>query len=199
MNPSIRELLTFFLQLGALGILLVSIADDSFLFLPIGSDLLTVILVARNHEKLVLYVLAGTVGSTIGVFLLDIICRKGGEAMLTRLVKPKLLGFLKQRMEQHAAMVVIVTCLAPPPYPFGAAIAVASAFQYPRQRLLILVFIARAVRFSLIGWAAIYFGRRILRIANSSEFLWFMGAFIAFCLIGSILSVIHWVRIGRSG
>jgi membrane protein YqaA with SNARE-associated domain len=195
---SIRHLLTFFLQLGALGILLVSIADDSFLFLPIGSDLLTVVLVARDHARLPLYVLAGAVGSTIGVFMLDLVCRKGGEAGLKRLVRPRLLDYLKQRMEKHAAMVVIVTCLAPPPFPFGAAIAVASALQYSRPRLLTLVLATRVVRFSLLGWAAIYFGRRILRIANSTEFLWFMSGFIAFCLIGSVISIIQWVRVGKS-
>ena len=198
MNLSIRHLLAFFLQLGSLGILLVSIADDSFLFLPIGSDLLTVVLVARNHQRLLLYVLAGAVGSTIGVFFLDLVCRKGGEATLTRLVKPKLLGYLKQRMKRHAAMVVIVTCLAPPPFPFGAAIAAASALQYPKPRLLALVLGARALRYSLVGWAAIHFGRRILRIADSSEFEWIMGGFIAFCAIGSVASVIQWVRIGSA-
>lgn len=198
MNLSIRHLLTFFLQLGSFGILLVSIADDSFLFLPIGSDLLMVILVARNHERLPLYVLAGAVGSTIGVWLLDLVCRNGGEATLKRLVKPRLLGYLKQRMEKHAAAAVVVTCLAPPPFPFGAAIAVASALQYPRLRLLSLVLVARVVRYSLIGWSAIYFGRRILRIANSTEFEWFMGGFIAFCVIGSVASIIQWVRVGNS-
>jgi len=194
----IRQLLAFFLQLGWFGILLVSIADDSFLFLPIGSDLLTVVLVARNHQRILLYVLAGAVGSTIGVFFLDLVCRKGGDAMLTKLVKPKLLGYLKQRMEKHAAMVVIVTCLAPPPFPFGAAIAAASALQYPKLRLLTLVLVSRAVRYSLVGWAAIYFGRRILRIADSTEFLWVMGGFIAFCVIGSVASIIQWVRIGSA-
>lgn len=197
MDVSLRHLLAFFLQLGALGILFVSIADDSFLFLPVGSDLLTVILTARHHELLPLYVLAGAAGSTMGVVLLDLICRKGGEEGLKRLVKPKLLGFLQERMEKHAAAAVIVTCLAPPPFPFGAAIAVASAFQYPRPRLLTLVFFARVVRYSLIGWAAVYFGRRIVRIADSTEFLWFMAGFIALCVIGSIASIIHWVRIGR--
>jgi len=194
----IRQLLAFFLQLGAFGILLVSIADDSFLFLPIGSDLLTVVLVARNHGRFALYVLAGAVGSTIGVFFLDLVCRKGGEAMLTKLVKPKLLGYLKQRMKKHAAMVVLVTCLAPPPFPFGAAIAAASALQYPKVRLLTLVLVARAVRYSLVAWAAIYYGRRILRIADSTEFEWIMGGFIAFCVIGSVASIIQWVRVGSA-
>ena len=197
-SPTIRHLLAFFVQYGAFGLLFLAIADDSFLFLPFGSDLLMVLLVARHHDQLPVYVLAVATGSTIGVFCLDLVCRKGGEEGLKRLVKPKLLGYLKQQMEKHAAALLIVSCLAPPPFPFGASIAAASAFQYPRPRLLVLVFFARAVRFSLVGWSAIYFGRRIIRIANSTGFLWFMGGFIALCVIGSIVSVIHWVRISRS-
>ncbi len=198
MSLSIRHLLAFFLQFGWFGILLLAIADDSFLFLPVGSDLLTVILVARHHDQLPLYVLAAATGSTIGVFLLDLVCRKGGEEGLKRLVKPKLLDYLKQQMKKRAAVALVISCLAPPPFPFGASIAAASAFQYPRVRLLVLVFAARAARYSLVGWAAIYFGRRILRIANSAEFMWFMGGFITLCVIGSTVSIIHWVRIGRS-
>jgi membrane protein YqaA with SNARE-associated domain len=196
-NISIRHLLAFFLQFGVFGLILLAIADDSFLFIPIGSDLLTVLLVARHHEQLPLYALAAAAGSTIGVLLLDLVCRKGGEEGLKRLVKPKLLDYLKRQMEKNAAAALIISCLAPPPFPFGASIAVASAFQYPRRRLLALVFAARLARFSLVGWAAVYFGRRILRIASSAQFLWFMGGFIALCLIGSIVSIIHWVRMGR--
>jgi len=197
-SPTIRHLLAFFLQYGVLGLVLLAVADDSFLFLPIGCDLLTVVLVARNHERLALYALAAATGSTIGVFLLDLVCRNLGEAGLTRIVKPKLLDSLKYQMQQRAASVLVVSCLAPPPFPFGAAIAVASALQYPRPHLLLVVFLARLARFALVGWSAIYFGRRILRIANSAAFLWFMGIFITFCLIGSILSITHWVRVGRS-
>jgi len=196
-NLSIRHLLAFFLQFGMFGLLFLAIADDSFLFLPIGSDLLMVLLTARHHDQLLLYVLGAATGSTIGVLLLDLVCRKGGQEVLQRLVKPKLLGFLKQQMKQHAGAALIISCLAPPPFPFGASIAAASALQYPRPRLLVLVFVARAARFALVGWAAIYFGRNILRIADSTGFLWFMGAFTALCVIGSIVSIIHWVRIGR--
>jgi len=195
---TIRHLLAFFLQCGVFGLVLLAVADDSFLFLPIGSDLLTVVLVARNHERIALYVLAAAAGSTIGVFLLDLVCRNLGEAGLERIVKPKLLDSLKRQMQRRAAAVLVVSCLAPPPFPFGAAIAAASALQYPRARLLIVVFLARLARFALVGWSAIYFGRRIIRIANSTEFLWFMGIFITFCLIGSVLSIVHWIRVGRS-
>lgn len=198
MSLTIRHLLAFFLQYGVFGLILLAIADDSFLFLPIGSDLLTVVLVARNHDRLALYALAAAAGSTMGVFLLDLVCRNLGEASLRRIVKPRLLDSLKRQMQRRAAAVLVVSCLAPPPFPFGAAIAAASALQYPRPRLLIVVFLARLARFALVGWSAIYFGRRILRIANSTEFLWFMGIFITFCLIGSVVSILHWVRVGRS-
>ena len=177
MNLSIRHLLAFFLQFGLFGLFLVAIADDSFLFLPIGSDLLAVILIARHHERLPFSVLAAASGSTIGVFFLDLVCRKIGENGLKRLVKPRLLDYLKAQMQNHAAVALVISCLAPPPFPFGASIATAGAFQYPRMHLLVLVFVARAFRYSLVGWAAIYFGRHILRIANSAEFMWSYGRF----------------------
>lgn len=198
MSLSIRHLLGFFIQFGVFGLVLLAIADDSFLFLPIGTDLLMVLFVARHHDQLALCVLAAATGSTIGVLFLDLVSRKVGEESLKRLVNPKLLDYLKRQMSKRAAIALIVSCVAPPPFPFGAAIAAASALQYPRPRLLMLVFAARAVRFSLVGWSAIYFGRRILRIADSTEFLWFMAAFIVLCLVGSVVSIVHWVRIGRS-
>ena len=156
-----------------------------------------VLLVARNHGEFPIYVLAAAAGSTIGVFFLDLVCRKGGEEGLKRLVKPRLHNYLKRQMERHAAIALIVSCLAPPPFPFGATIAVASALQYPRPRLLTVVFLARVGRFLLVAWSAIYFGRHILRIARSPGFLWFMGGFIAFCVIGSIASVAQWIRRGK--
>ena len=198
MTLSIRHLLSFLILLGPLGLLAAVVADDSFLFLPIGGDLIMVLLVARNHAQLPIDVIAGAAGSVIGVFFLDLVCRKGGEAGLKHLMKPKMLSYLKQKMERHAGMMLVVSCIAPPPFPFGAAIAAASAFQYPRVRLLVLVFFARAVRFALVGWAAVYFGRHILRIAKSPEFLWAVGVLIVICVVGSAASVLRWVRIAHS-
>src|SRR5690348_7915664 len=101
MPPSIRHLAGHFLHFGVFGLLALTIADDSFLFLPVGGDLLTVLLVVRNHSGWPAYVLAGAAGSTIGVFILDLVCRKGGEEGLNRIVKPKLHDYLKRQMESH--------------------------------------------------------------------------------------------------
>jgi hypothetical protein len=51
-------------------------------------------------------------------------------------VKPRLLDYLEGQMQKHAAVAVVLSCLAPPPFPFGASIAAASAL---RVSLTVLV------------------------------------------------------------
>jgi membrane protein YqaA with SNARE-associated domain len=176
------------------GPLLLGIADSSFLFLPFGNDLLIVILTARNHKHLAFYVLTAAIGSTLGVLLLDTVCRKGGEEGLKRMMKPGRLEYLKRRMRNQAAVAIVLACLAPPPFPFTLVIASASAFGYPRRRMLGLVFLARSIRFTIVGLLAIRYGRQILRIARAPETTWIMLGFILLCLVGSAFQVTQWVR-----
>jgi membrane protein YqaA with SNARE-associated domain len=193
----LRQLLAWLLHLGVFGPLLLGIADSSFLFLPFGNDLLIVILVARDHAHLPLYVLTAAIGSSVGVFLLDAVCRKGGEEGLKKMMKPRRLEYFKRRMSNQAGVAIGLACLAPPPFPFTLVIASASAFAYPRQRLLGLVLLARAVRFTIIGLLAIRFGPDVLRIARAPETTWIMLGFIVLCAVGSAFQVLQWVRRSR--
>jgi membrane protein YqaA with SNARE-associated domain len=194
MHALVRHLLAWLLTLGVFGPLLLGIADSSFLFLPFGNDLLVVILTVRNHTQLPFYVLTAAIGSTLGVLLLDTVCRKGGEEGLKKMMKPGRLEYFKRHMTDQAAIAIGLACIAPPPFPFTLVIASASAFGYPRQRLLGLVFVARAVRFTIAGLLAIRFGRHILRIARAPEITWIMLAFIVLCLIGSTFQVLQWIH-----
>src|ERR1039458_4881347 len=79
MHALLRPLFAFFLHIGGFGLVILGVLDSSFFFLPFGNDLLLVVLVARHHGYLPLYVLAASLGSATGVLLLDLVCRKGGE------------------------------------------------------------------------------------------------------------------------
>jgi membrane protein YqaA with SNARE-associated domain len=193
----LRPLFVWLLSLGLFGPLIFGIADSSFLFLPFGNDLLVVILTVNNRPHLPWYVATAAIGSTLGVLLLDAVCRKGGEEGLKRMMKPRRLEYFKRHMSNQAAIAIGLACLAPPPFPFTVVIASASAFAYPRARLLGLVFMTRAVRFSIVGWLAIRFGRDILRIAREPETTWIMLGFIAVCIIGSAFQIMQWVRRSR--
>jgi membrane protein YqaA with SNARE-associated domain len=193
-----RHFLSLFLSFGAFGLIILGILDSSFLFLPFGNDLLLVILVARDHSRAPLYAAAAAAGSAIGVFLLDLVARKGGEEGLERLVSRKRFEYLKARMRQRAGPALFIACLAPPPFPFTAVVAAASAFQYPRRRFLAVIAASRLVRFVIVSIAAIAVGRRVLRFINSEGFVWFMGVFSVIYVVGSVISVVGWIRRARA-
>jgi len=193
-----RPILHFLFHLGYFGPFVMGICDSSFLFLPFGNDLLVVALTARRHDGYLLYVLSAVLGSTLGVFFLDLIARRIGEAGVTRVAGQRRFEYLKRKIGQHGGKALVVGCLAPPPFPFTMVVAVNSALEYPRRRLLLIVAISRAVRFLILGALAIKFGRVIISIANSSGFKYFMYAFTALCLAGSVLSITTWVRKSRS-
>jgi membrane protein YqaA with SNARE-associated domain len=192
-----RHLFTYFIHLGALGPLFLGILDSSFLFLPFGNDFLLVVLTSRDREHLPLYVLTASIGSTVGVFLLDLVCRKGGQEGLKRMMSRKRFEYLKGKMAKRSALVLAVASVAPPPFPFTLVVAAASAFQYAKARLLTVIFLSRAVRFTLLGLLALWLGRHIIRIINSEEFTWYMIGFILLCMVGSGVQIFRWVQRSR--
>jgi hypothetical protein len=77
-------------------------------------------------------------------------------------------------------------------------VAVTSALEYPRKKLFPTVAGSRAIRFTALSMLAIFYGRRILRIMRTSEFKWTIIAFTLICIIGSVFSVMKWVKGRRS-
>ena len=190
----VHHVALWLIHLGALGPLFLGVLDSSFLVFPFGNDILVVILTARNHGHLPLYVVTASLGSAGGVFLLDLVSRKGGEEGLGKLMTRSRLEYLKKKIGKRAALSLAIASIAPPPFPFTLVVATVSAFQYPRKKLLPVILGARAVRFTIVSLLALWFGRKILRIIRSSEFEWFMILFIGFCLIASAVQILRWSR-----
>ncbi len=102
----------FFASLGGVGLLLLGILDSSFLFLPLGNDLLIVGLTARNPAHLAYYVLMATAGSVLGcaVHVLGELqrWRRGpGEA---EALKPEL-DYAKKKVKERAAFALALARL----------------------------------------------------------------------------------------
>lgn len=197
MSSFFRHLLAFLIHLGYFGPFLLGIFDASFLFLPFGNDLLIVGLVARHHDGYLLYVAAAVCGCTIGVFLLDLVARKLGEEGIQKMAGKRGFDKLKRKIGEKGGRALVIASLAPPPFPFTMVIAANSALDYPRKRLVAIVAASRAVRFLILGALAIKFGPSILRIAKSDPFKWTMIVFILLCIVGSVFSVVKWLRHSR--
>lgn len=176
----------------------MGVMDSSFLFLPFGNDLLVILFVARNHDAWPIYVLSAVCGSTLGVFFLDVVARKGGEAGIKKIAGEKRFESLKRRFEKYGAWGLVLACLSPPPFPFTMVVAVTSALGYPRPRLFGTVAASRAARFTVLSMLAIIYGRGILRLMNTPAFKWTIIVFTGLCIVGSVFSVMKWVKSRQS-
>lgn len=174
--------------------MVMGILDSSFLVLPFGNDLVVLGLVAQHPNGTTWYVLSAACGSTIGAAILAIVSRKLGEEGLRKIVGEKRYPKLKKRIGSHSIAAVAVAGLAPPPFPFTTVIAAVSVFDYSLWRILLINFVTRAARFTVLSVLALKFGKQVLRIAQSSPFEWGMAIFIVVCLVASGFSVWHWLR-----
>jgi membrane protein YqaA with SNARE-associated domain len=190
-----------FWKLGGPGLLVLGILDSSFLFAPLGNDLLVVAMSARYHSvaRALYYAAMSTVGSVLGCLLVDVVFREAGEKRLELHLAKGRLDYVKRRIEKSAAWALIVASIAPPPFPFTPFIMAAAALQYPRKRLLAVTGAARMVRFTVLALLALVYGRHILKWAQSEVVQGILIGLIVVCIAGSVVSVAGWIKRSRSG
>ncbi len=185
-----------FLRMGLPGLFLMSALDSSFLVLPFGNDLLLIALVSSNREgwSWIGYVIISAVGSVAGVFVLDLLMRKAGEAGLERFISKKRIEKLKAKLENKAGITVFIATLIPPPFPFTPVVMTASALQSPRGELLLAVFLGRLIRFGVEAVLALYFGRQVIAFMNSDVVTYIVYGLIGIAVILSTFSLIRWLK-----
>src|SRR5580698_7923748 len=147
MSHVLRSLAVFFYSLGGLGLLLLGVLDSSFLFMPLGNDLLVVALTAAHRERMLYYVLMATVGSVAGVDFTRWVSAKGGRKGIEGDRKSKLIASVERKVRENGGIAIATAALMPPPFPFTPFIIVASALQYPRRKMLAIIAVCRGLRF----------------------------------------------------
>jgi membrane protein YqaA with SNARE-associated domain len=194
-----RVLLAIIWKFGGLGLLVLGILDSSFLFAPLGNDLLVVAMTARHRDMghALYYAAMSTAGSVLGCLLIDVTLRSAGERGLEKHLRRKRLAYVRKKVTQNAAWALALASIAPPPFPFTPFIMAAAALQYPRQRMMAVVGAARMVRFTVLGILAYFFGDSFLRWAQGEVVQAFLIGLIFFCTAGSVISVYGWIKRSR--
>src|SRR3954454_16559113 len=194
-----QVLLALFWKFGGPGLLVLGILDSSFLFAPLGNDLLVIAMTARKHSipYMLYYAAMSTVGSVIGCLLVDVVFRKAGEKGLEKHLSKRRLEYVKRKVTGNAAWALVVASIAPPPFPFTPFVMAASALQYPRKKMLAITGVARMFRFTALGFLAYYFGKRILKWLDSDVAQWILISMVVLFTVGSIISVVGWIRRSR--
>ncbi len=198
MHGLLQSLAYFFYSLGGIGLLFLGILDSSFLFMPLGNDLLVIALTANHHERFFYYIAMATAGSVAGVALTDWVSRKGGQKGIESHGKSRRIRYIERKVEEKGGITIAFAALMPPPLPFTPFIIVAAALQYPRKKLLAIITVCRAVRFAIDGSLALIFGRRIIALGQQPAVQWFIIALVVVSMGGSAWSILNWIKKSRT-
>jgi len=173
-RPLHRSLMPHWLtHLGALGLFSVAVVDSSPIPLPLpgSTDLLLLWLVAFGGDPWLLAALA-IAGSLVGGYSTWHLGHRGGEAALRRYVPARLLGRVVGWVERHRILAVFLPAVLPPPIPLLPFALAAGALGVSRRRFLVVYGSARSLRYSLIAWLGVVYGRHAIRLWSGTLQKW---------------------------
>ena len=149
-------------QLGPIGEVLLGVADASVIPTPGSLDILLILLVAGEPQHWWIYVLAASIGSTIGAYITFQIGDKGGkEALENRFPKKKLKNVYRWS-EKYGVGAVAVPALLPPPFPLSPFLVAAGALKVPKKKFLSAYAAGRLVRYGLVAWLGRLYGHALI-------------------------------------
>jgi membrane protein YqaA with SNARE-associated domain len=156
-----QKVVAFAGGLGAPGLFLISFLDSSVLTFPVINDLLLVNLSIEHPTRMPLYAFMAALGSVLGCVLLYFIARKGGEALFHRKAG-KHAHAIRHWVEQNGFIGILIAALLPPPTPFKIFVFAAGVFEVPLLSYTTAISIARLMRYFVVGYLAIRYGREAL-------------------------------------
>ena len=160
-------------HLGALGLFSVAVVDSSPVPLPLpgSTDLLLLWLVAHDGDPWLLAAFA-IAGSLVGGYATWSLGRTGGEKGLRRYVPARLHKRVVGWVERHGILAVFLPAVLPPPIPLLPFALAAGALGVSRSRFMVIYGAARTLRYSLIAWLGVAYGRHAIRVWSTTLQKW---------------------------
>ena len=180
-------------RLGGIGLIIVALIDNSFIPIPGGLDVFTIILTSGRHDLWWYYAIMATFGSVIGAYLTYRIGEKGGEDALEKKIGKQRAQKVYKKVDKAGFSSVFISVLIPPPFPIVPVLLAAGALKIPTKKFLSAVAAGRAIRFTIDAMLGIYFGRSILRFF-SHYYKPALYTLIALGVIGGIGALIYYKR-----
>jgi membrane protein YqaA with SNARE-associated domain len=160
-------------HLGGLGLFSLAVLDSSVIPVPLpgSTDLLLLWLVSHHGEP---WLLAGyaTAGSILGGYTNWSSGKRGGKAALQRYARAPRLQRVSHWVEHHSILAVFLPALLPPPTPMSVFLLAAGALGMSRKHFLLAFGTARLLRYGLIAWLAMVYGRRVVRLWSGTLEKW---------------------------
>lgn len=162
MGRFVGRLRALALALGAPGLFLIAFLDSSFLSLPEVADILVVYMVAQHKSRMLVYVLATTLGSLSGCLVMYYIGLKGEQALVKRGFSTATIERTRVAFQRHGVMAVLIPSILPPPMPFKIFVLLAGVAGISVGQFTAAIAIGRGARYLLLGILAVEYGDRTM-------------------------------------
>ena len=118
--------------------------------------------------------------------------RKGGQNALRRWVSPRILNRIVVWVERHHMLAIFLPAILPPPIPLSPFVLASGALGVPFKRFLAAYGAARTLRYSLVAWLAVLYGRHVVRLWSKELDKWstpLLYVFLAVSVAGIAVGV----------
>jgi membrane protein YqaA with SNARE-associated domain len=151
---------------GGPGLLLLGLADNSIIPMPGSMDVLTIWFAVHHRKEWYYFAFMATVGSLLGGYLTYRLARKGGKRALNSRLGPGRTKSFSNRFEHWGFWGIVIPALLPPPFPFVPFLLAAGALQYSRKKFLAALAVGRGLRYTILAYLGVLYGRHFLRFFN---------------------------------
>jgi len=148
-------------RLGAVGLFLVGIIDNSFIPIPGGVDIFTILLVSGHRKMWWMYAAVATISSVFGGWLTFRIAQKGGEDALEKKIGKRRAEKVYTKFEKHAFSTIVIGAMLPPPFPIVPVLMAPGILNYPTRNFLFALTVGRGLRYAAIAYLAHVYGQSI--------------------------------------
>ena len=165
-QETFRGLYETIVEYGGPALLVVALADSSFLSIPEGNDILIIALsTGQSWDLMSYYVTMTIVGSVLGCTLLYSVGRRGGNFVQKRLSEERR-NEMRRLYDRWGIWTLLVPAVLPPPTPFKIFVLSAGLFRIPLGRFIVLVSLGRSIRYFMWGILAVLYGEAAKQIVQ---------------------------------
>ncbi len=172
---------------GPPGLLILSILDSAGIPIVGGVDALLIAVSSQSAEHAYLAAAFALLGSLIGSTILFFLARKGGDAFLHKQITSGPGKRLHFWFQQYGLITVFVPAVSPIPLPMKIPVFCAGALQVRFEYFLLVLAIARAIRYFGYAYLAVHYGSQTILFVKTHG--WQLGGAALVLALISMLSL----------
>src|ERR1700756_4648846 len=181
------------LRLGAPGLILVGLIDNSVIPIPGGMDVFLILLTAHRRSWWIGYALTPNASAMLAGYVTYPLAKKGGKESLEKKIGPSRARKVYRRFAKGGFSTVLVGAMIPPPFPLVPVLMAAGVLQYSPRKFLTALGIGRGIRFFAVAFLGRVYGTAIVGWL-SRYYRPFLYVLIAAGVVGGTAAIVYFKR-----